>query len=363
MAPFFDQPGSTAGPYSTPAQPGILSRILQGVNVAMKLGDFYQDWQSKTQARENAGIQGVTNRVALARAIAGPDADIAATPELMRGAEGIWPKVTAGARESMGEGVIGGIAPTTGEAVPGGMATRLGSPELAQKQATYEQGMAARPEVGGPMPIMAQPKKIAIIGRGGMVKGVTLPPGTSQVIQEKVPPEFGVWDGDTFIPTPGRPTMARPSQEEIQARQIAVKQATPGGKAGGGGGGRSGSGMTKPQLDWQTFMEAKKLYEAENPGETYTIVDHTRAMRTRPDSVSETTQPSRGEKTTKKTYGYPKKSSKPGSRDAALGAIGAFKGELPSGQAATQYMLPKGGQMVPVDKETYDAYQKKYGLQ
>jgi len=342
MAPFFDQPGSTAGPYSTPAQPGILSRILQGVNVAMKLGDFYQDWQSKTQARENAGIQGVTNRVALARAIAGPDADIAATPELMRGAEGIWPKVTAGARESMGEGVIGGIAPTTGEAVPGGMATRLGSPELAQKQATYEQGMTALPEVGGPMPIMAQPKKVAIIGRGGMVKGVSLPPGTSQVIQEKISPEFGVWDGDTFIPTPGRPTLARPSQEEIQARQIAVKQATPGGKAGGGGaGGRTGGGLTKPQLDWQTFMETKKLYESEHPGETYTIVDHTRAMRTRPDSVSETTQPSRGEKITKKTYNFPKKPGKPGSRDAALDAIGTYKGSMPA-PAGQENLTPIG---------------------
>jgi hypothetical protein len=216
----------------------------------MKLGDFYNDWQSKTQARENAGIQGVTNRVALARAIAGPDADIAATPELIKGAEGIWPKVTAKARESFGAGVAAGIAPTTGEMVPGsggfilpdgskiedtgGMATRLISPELAQKQAAYEQGMAAVPEVGGPMPIMGQPKKIAIIGRGGMVKSISLPPGTSQVIQDKgveagiaYNPVTGEW---TTAPTTGRIVVAQPkaSQEEIQARQIAVKQATPG---------------------------------------------------------------------------------------------------------------------------------------
>ena len=168
MAPFFDQPGSQAGPYSTPPQQGIFSKIMSGVNVALKLGDFYQDWQTKSQAQKTGAMQQFASKVGIIQALNQEGA--AASPDMVTqaGELGIpLPSMTDKMKTGMGERVMSGISPTVGEMVPGGsgfalpdgskiadtggMGTRLDSPELAQKQATFTQGMAAIPAVGVPM--------------------------------------------------------------------------------------------------------------------------------------------------------------------------------------------------------------------
>jgi hypothetical protein len=166
-----------------------------------------------------------------------------------------------------------------------------------------------------------------------------------------VAPEFGVWDGDTFIPTPGRPTLARPSQDKIKDRQIAVQEAKNAGKTGAAGRG-PGSGMTSAQLDWRNFQDWKKVEGNENG----TIVDYKAAMvrAGRPDSVTESNQPSRNQKTTTKKYVWPSKPGKPGSLDDAVEKIGSYRGDMPAPAGEATYNSPPGGQtgLTPIGKTT-----------
>ncbi|MFA4834854.1 MAG: hypothetical protein WC749_02115 [Dehalococcoidia bacterium] len=156
MSPFFDQPGSSAGPYSTPPQQGIFSKILQGVDVALKLGDFYQNWQAKSQAQKTGALKGIADRIGLIQTLnpegAAAPADLASEAEKV----GVpLPKITAATQQGMAARFLPAPAPLTA----GGL-TRPNDPDQLARQATMAQGMAELPAVGTAMIPAARPKTL-----------------------------------------------------------------------------------------------------------------------------------------------------------------------------------------------------------
>jgi hypothetical protein len=350
MAPFFDTPGSTAGPYHTPPQQGIFSKILQGVDVALKLGDFYQNWQTKSQAQKTGALQGMASKIGLIQALNPEGA--AASPEISEQAKELGiplPKLTEEARGKMGEKVITGITPTAGEMLPGGgMATRLSSPELAGKQTAYTRGMAAIPEVGTAM----IPGKQSIDQmKLDVLKGME-PGKRGEALFPKTIPNVTTVKGmdGNWYQVPGRFASERAPGEtsaEKTARQIAVKGTAPGG-GGKGGGGRPDVITAAKQFEL-SYQEEKAKPGNENLTRVQFRKMWGEAGRSDPTKI-----------VTKVT-----ESDTPGGRGSQKIITKERAGDTapPPSPSGSQYMLQKGGQMIPVDKETYDAYQKKYGLQ
>jgi len=175
---FFDTPGYTAGPYHTPAQSGIFSKILQGVDVALKLGSFYQDWQTKSQAQKTGALKGLADRLGIQKTLAGEDQPVDMStlgPE----AERMGFKVPRVTPESQ-VGMAGNIMQTTAnmpvkESRPG--LTTIGDPGVAARNAAYTKGMAAIPEVGGYAPLMPAQQTVAVVGKGGMTSQFKVPKG------------------------------------------------------------------------------------------------------------------------------------------------------------------------------------------
>ena len=80
---FWGEPAVQAGPYGRPARPGIFDRVLAGLNVAMNVGDFYQNWKSKNQSMESQKAQGIVNKVGLQRSLT-PEGQSMEVPEGLR---------------------------------------------------------------------------------------------------------------------------------------------------------------------------------------------------------------------------------------------------------------------------------------
>ena len=363
--PFFDQPGSTAGPYHTPARQGIFSQIMQGVDVALKLGDFYQNWQTKSQAQKTGALKGLADQIGITQAL--NQGGTAASPEIIAQSEktGIpLPKMTEAGRTKQSEAVMGGIAPTAGEAVPGGMATRLRSPELAQKQEAYTQGMADIPAVGTPMIPGKKPTTL----EAAMLQNLSPEEQKEAWKSQHAKTTYGIQNPDGSITNTGgmRVTVAKPPGEtpaEKDKRQKGLidyrNQNRP------TGGGRGGGGRPDVMTAAKEKNEAYLKYIQIPGNEGVSRVDFNtiwESSKTAGRGTQTTKTDPRGKISTSIIEPLPSK-PKPTTFDKAFeqGAVGIM-GSTSAPAAGQQYVLPKGGQMVPVDKETYDAYQKKYGL-
>jgi hypothetical protein len=220
--PFFDQPGYSAGPYSTPAREGMFTKILQGVNVAMKLGDFYQNWQAKSQAQKTGALQGLASQIGLAKAI-NPEGTITPTQEMIeQGKKGgfDWPTVT----EEGKTGMAAKLLPAPVASTPGNMVTSPTDPAQIARDVVQQQGMANLPAVGSPMPIA--PTRPSTL-EAAMIKN--LPPGTDytslwKAAHAKNATQYGVYDPATkTMQSTGnvRPTVLHPKEtfEEWTAKQ------------------------------------------------------------------------------------------------------------------------------------------------
>ena len=363
---FWGEPAVYAGPYGRPARPGIFDRVVQGLGLATRIADTYQGWQNLKDVEKQRALQGLASRVGLTQAL-NPEGT-PASPELVEQAQKVGvplPKMTDKMRAGMSDRVMGSIAPIAGEAVPGGMATRLDSPELAQKQGQYAQSIAAIPEVGAPM-IPGKPLTLDQ-ARMNEINKVADPELRRQLLFKGQQPGivYNVGTGETTkMETPGKVSIARPpgiTNEEWDRRQAAILNRqkelknTPG-AARPSSGGRGSGRITPAELQQQRYQEFKKANPDANWLDFLTATEKARQAG-KPDPTKIQTRTTGGgqeitpggikmqDKITRKER---VDSSKPGDQNQ------------PAGQ---QYLLPKGGQMVPVDKETYDAYQKKYGQQ
>jgi hypothetical protein len=284
MAPFFDTPGSTAGPYHTPSQQGIFSKVLQGVDVALKLGDFYQNWQTKSQAQKTGALQQFASKLGIQKALAGEDQPVDMStlgPE----AEGMGFKVPRITPESQ-VGMAGTLMKTAAgmpvtESRPG--LTTPGDPGVAARDATFTKGMAAIPEVGGYAPLMPAQQTVAVVGKGGITSQFKVPKG-AKVITDPGARVRGTEvydsDGNVIGYSEGNVRQLRPSQDQIEARQRAVKQTPSGG--GGKGGGGTARGKTSAQFQDEYFQQWRinrggKGTKTEFDAETAEVIGRARA--------------------------------------------------------------------------------------
>lgn len=307
MAPFFDVPGSNAGPYSTPPQQGIFSRILQGVDVALKLGDFYQNWQGKNQARENQELQGLASQVGLGQKIAEMTGQPVPVNEGMAKKLGnagyTWPTTTpevqAGAQgKAINAGMSTGEVPTTGF-------ERVGE----EKGRGIANQVAEKMPVGGPMPITPKETRVGILGRGGTFRTETAPPGTSHFMTEPAPAAQN-WmfdrEGNPIANLGGGKAFFVPKEDETpeqkRQRQLDVQDARNKGRGGKGGaeGGRPDV-LTNAKLFEKAYQEEKAL-----PGnEGLTRVQFRPKWNTKPDTTTTTDKSNRKKTVTTRTTVQP----------------------------------------------------------
>jgi hypothetical protein len=175
MGVWFGDPGYSVGPFQQPARLGIIDRLLQGVNVAMKIGDFYQGMQTHSQAKETGQLKNATATIDLQRSL-NPDQPVSlegGLGEKIEKATGTTlPRVTP----EIQSGMAARLMPTPATAAPGAV-TAPTDPEQIARQTAQNKGIADLPAVGGYAPIQPQrPKTLeemiirqATSSGGGMV--------------------------------------------------------------------------------------------------------------------------------------------------------------------------------------------------
>jgi hypothetical protein len=169
--------------FGTAYQPGIIDRVLQGVDVALKLGDFYQNYQARSGAMENQKLGGLAKQITLAQALS-PEAETAPTEKMLATAKDIgvpWPTMTEEGRSKAEQRVLARTPATIGEQdTEGHRFTQLGSPELAAAQSTAAQGISKIPAVGTNLPIPVQKPKTL---EQYLVKGIESPEEAKSIWQ------------------------------------------------------------------------------------------------------------------------------------------------------------------------------------
>ena len=232
---FWGEPAVQAGPYGRPARPGIFDRIMQGISVAENLGNFYQNWQTKSQAQKTGALKGIAEEIGLTQAL-NPEGAPASQDLIERvGKAGIaLPKLTEAQQIGMATKTLPAAAPLT----EGGI-TRPTDPDQVARMTAQTQGMAALPAVGT---AMIPGKKPATL-EAAVLQNLSPAEQKEAWRSTHAKPTYGIQNPDGSItPTGGmHVTIARPrgetsdEREKRQKDMIDYRNQNRPAKAGGGG--------------------------------------------------------------------------------------------------------------------------------
>lgn len=234
---FWETPAVQAGPYGRPARPGTFDRIVQGLGLVTGLVNTYQKYQANAQLQQQGQQKTAAGALDLATKAAGggPVPLAGGLGEQLKAAFN-WepPKQT---EEGVAQGLGQAMQSRADTTIVPGVTTRLGSPEDAANKLKYAKKLQEQGTPGDYKPLPVASKKVAIYSpTTGKMTTQDLGPGISQVIQGKGQPQNGIWDGENFIPTPGKPTVVKPDnwQEKADYKEGQIRSRP--GKAGGGSG-------------------------------------------------------------------------------------------------------------------------------
>ena len=343
MASFWGDQAVYAGPYGRPARPGVFDRITQGMDAIAGLGNLYTRWQSQSQAQKERALQGVATQIGMAKTI-NPDQPIVPTEAMVAQAKkgGFdWPTVTPETRE----GMAGALMPPAIPSTAGDKVTSPASSAQVARNAAQVQGMAALSAVGGPMPIQPTPsiERMKMAALRGMSpeqqKSALFPKAETGYVYDQATNSFRAAPGPGHVAVVRQPPQKESYDEWLQKQTVKDDNAMNRVKYKH----QLEEGSPKNQnfyvdKDGNVVRMGRGKFHYEGKGgkeDTDTVTTTTPTDPMNPFGGS-----------TRVTKKVPRGTTSGGGQ--------------PAGQ---QYMLPKNGQMVPVDKETYDAYQKKYGQQ
>ena len=359
-----------------PRRSGIFEKMITGANTVLGIANFVKSWQGQNALQENRQLEGIASRVGLGQKIAemtGQPVSMEGMAPVLEKAKVPWPKVTPEAQAGLQDTAIRGAGgPTEGF-------ERIGQ----EKGRGIAEQVAAGAPVGGLVPITPQATKVGILGRGGTFKTVTAPPGTKKIMTEPAPAtSYGLYDEATkqLIPTGStRPTVIKKQKtaEDMEAEAAAKAR------------GRASGTPEVQELDPETGLPVRsfkrKPFFSKKDTSQVPILTEDQAEKIaleggkvpkgakilkKGDTEYKIYNQSRNE-ATRRILGDTKLGMKAGpEQEKAINEMadtiyrtrssqrGGKKGASGEGQ---QYQLPKGGQMVPVDKATYDTYWKAHG--
>ena len=259
---FWGEPAVQAGPYGRPARPGIFDRVLAGLNVAMNVGDFYQNWKSKASAQEQNKMSAFANKLGIQKALAGegPVSMEKLGPEAE--ALGLQPtRVTPESQVEQAGGIFQRAAGMPVQESRRGLTTPTDQ-GVAARGAAAAQGIANIPAVGGYAPL--QPAFSVDREKAKIIQAT--PPEKREELLFPRTMQNPIYDdeGNVIGYSAGKPFQMKPSQESKTAdwkeRQGILQQnrkemkATPGATSGRGGSGTMTAAKQKEEAyqDWKS---------------------------------------------------------------------------------------------------------------
>lgn len=172
-------------------QPGIFEKLVTGANTVLNIANAVQSWRNQGTLQEGRELEGIANRLKIAR-------DIAETTGQPVSTEGIasklakqgmpWPVSTPEVQAGMVNKEFQAKPPETTEVTqPVPLDTRIQDPMAGKQVQVTPLSVAAGREqqaksiaetiapAGKPMPIMPQGTNVAVLGRGGQVTTKNIP--------------------------------------------------------------------------------------------------------------------------------------------------------------------------------------------